>query len=75
MFCRSIIDDSRSIIDYSKSIIDDSRSIINYSRSIIDDSRSINDTSRFIRMTIVSDPASCGIILTTPEVSFTIIFL
>jgi hypothetical protein len=35
-----------------------------------DDSGSINDSSRFIRMTIVSDAPSCGIILITLELSF-----
>ncbi len=32
-------------------------------RSGVDDSGSINNTSRVIRMTIVSDVPSCGIIL------------
>ncbi len=44
-----------------------------FSRSIIDNSRSINDISRVVRMMIVSDAPSCGIIMTTLEVSFTII--
>jgi hypothetical protein len=35
-----------------------------------DDSGSINDSSRVIRMTIVNDASSCGIIMTTLEVSF-----
>jgi hypothetical protein len=50
---RSIIDDSKSIIDYYKSIIDDSKSIIDYYKSIIDDSRSIIDDK--------SDVSTCGI--------------
>jgi hypothetical protein len=62
---RSTIDDSRSTIDDSRSTIDDSRSMIEYSRNIIDDSRSINDISTVIRMTVVSDVPSCGIILMT----------
>jgi hypothetical protein len=66
MFSMSIIDDSWSIIDDSWSIIDDSM-------SIIDDSRSINDTSRVIRIILASNTPSCGIILTTTEVSFTIV--
>ncbi len=45
---------------------------IMFSRCIID-SRSINDTSRVIRMMIVSDAPSCGIILTTVEESFMIV--
>jgi hypothetical protein len=40
-----------------------------------DEFRSINDTSRVVRMTIVSDALSCGIIVTTLELSFTIIKL
>ncbi len=44
-----------------------------FSRSIIDNSRSINDASRVIRMTVVSDAPSCGIILITLELSFTIV--
>jgi len=35
-------------------------------------SRSVNDTSRVIRVTIISDASSCGVILTTLEVSNTI---
>ncbi len=33
----------------------------------------INDTSRAVRTMIISDAPSCGVILTTPEVSFMII--
>jgi hypothetical protein len=44
-----------------------------FSRFIIDDSRGINDTFRVIKMTIVSDAPSCGVILMTLKVSFTII--
>jgi hypothetical protein len=43
------------------------------SRSINDVSRSTNDTTSIVRMTIVSDAPSCGIILMTVKVSFTII--
>ncbi len=46
---------------------------VNVFRSVIEDSRSINDTSRVVRMTIVSDAPSCGIILTTLEVSLTVV--
>ncbi len=44
-----------------------------YSRSVIDYSRSINATSRVVRMTIVRDTKSGGIILMTLEVPFTIV--
>jgi hypothetical protein len=44
-----------------------------FSRSIIDNSRGLNDTCRFIRMMIISDAPSCGVIMTTLEVSFTIV--
>jgi len=44
-----------------------------FSRSVNGKSRSINDTSRVIRMMIVSDAPSCGVILTTLQVSLTII--
>ena len=37
--------------------------------------RSINDASRVIKMMIVSDALSCGVVLMTLEVSFTIIIL
>ncbi len=45
---RSIIDDSKSIIDNSKSIIDDSRGVNDDSRSVIDDSRGLNDDCRSV---------------------------
>ena len=58
---------------FSRSRIDDSRNTIDDSRNTIDDSRNLNDNSRVIRMMIVSDAPSCGIILMTLDVSFTII--
>ncbi len=39
-----------------------------FSGSIIDNSWSINDTSRVIRIIIVSDAPSCGVILTSIKV-------
>ncbi len=58
---------------FSRSIIEDSRNMIEDSRSTIEESRSINDTSGVIRLTTVSDASSCGVILMTLDVSFTIV--
>jgi len=44
--------------------------VLMFSRSIIHDSRSINDTSRVVKMTIISDAPSCGIVLMTIIVIF-----
>jgi hypothetical protein len=41
MSCRSLIEDTKSIIDISRNIIDDSRSIFDNSSNVIDDYRNI----------------------------------